>query len=85
MNLVTFTLPAYWGPALINGDETGLEDDESQHLSEFIHWLTSQGIRAEALDCSDESEFCWTHDAVEWTGGADCCTFTFQRVTDEAR
>ena len=79
MNTITFTLPAYWAPSLINGDETGLDDDESAAVTEFCEWLNSKGINACAIDCTEEPEFCHTHDATEWTGAGDCLEFTFAR------
>lgn len=80
MKTITLTLPAYWAPALINGDETGLDDDESAALAEFCEWLNSQGINAGAIDCTEEPEFCRTHDAIEiWAPAGDCLEFTFMR------
>jgi hypothetical protein len=79
MNTITFTLPDYWAPALINGDETGLDDDESAALTEFCEWLNSQGINACAIDCTEESEFRHTHDATEWVLACNCLDFTFTR------
>jgi hypothetical protein len=71
----TYTLPAYWACALINGDESGMDDDEIKELNE---WLSAfnPGL---CLDCSEESEFCHSHDADGYALAGDCLTFTFSK------
>ena len=35
-NLIELTLPDFYAAPLINGDETGLEDDELKSFNEFL-------------------------------------------------
>lgn len=49
----TIDLPAYWAPALINGDETGLSDQEQ---AEYHAWLAANPELAEPVGCSDYPE-----------------------------
>ena len=67
----TYTLPAYWAPALINGDYSGLTDEEA---AEIDQWLTDQP-EGWAVDVSEETFFAWSNDANNM--GADCAEFTF--------
>lgn len=55
----TITAPAHWASALINGDRSGLSEDESAMLD---RWLTREGIRAsDFVDCSEEPRFTWSY------------------------
>ncbi len=66
----TYVLPSYWASALINGDDSGLEDDEIKEIDSFCKGL------GPCVDVSEEDEFSWTNDANN-LGGA-VATFTFQ-------
>lgn len=47
----TRILPSYWASALINGDRSGLTDDEEQELNDF---LDSEPTLMECVDCGEE-------------------------------
>lgn len=65
----TETLPAHWASALINGDYSGLEDDEEQ---EVLDWLDEHPYYGECFSCSDETEL------ADYSGMlTDCLTYTF--------
>lgn len=68
-----YLLPAYWAPALINGDESGLTDEESTALA---GWMESHPELGTCLGCDDEPEFCKENDAG--TLACDCLTFEFE-------
>ena len=69
----TFTLPAHWAPALINGDETGLMDDEQEQLMAF---LSNEGF-PQFHDCTDEPGFVTYHEARPYgVLACDCLEFT---------
>ena len=72
----TYTLPAHWACALINGDESGMSEEESAALDRWIK-DTRPGY---CLGCSDEPEFCTNHDADEYALAGDCLTFTFEEI-----
>jgi len=68
-----YLLPAHWAPALINGDESGLTDEES---AELAGWLESHPELGTCVGCDDEPEFCTENDAG--TLACDCVTFEFE-------
>lgn len=71
MKTDTYILPSYWAPALINGDYSGLTDEESAELDQ---WLTDQP-EGWAVGVSEETFFSCSNDANNL--GADCAEFTF--------
>ena len=76
MLLEKFTLPSYWASALINGDESGLEDSEIAEIDSFINWLLQSYDCAFCVDCSEESFFTRYHDAPN-NLASDCLEYTF--------
>ena len=74
MKTVTYTLPAFWASALINGDFSGLEDDDERLLNEWFEYHPELGG---CLDCTDETEFRWHHDATPEVLSCECLVFTF--------
>jgi len=80
MKIETYTLPAQWACALINGDESGMADEESAALDQ---WLkdTRPGY---CIGCSDEPEFTAWHDARDYELAADCLTYTFATYEETA-
>ena len=68
----TYTLPAFWAGALINGDYTGLTDAEE---TEIDQWLSDNVAAGWAVDVSEETFFAYRNDANNM--GADCAEFTF--------
>lgn len=73
MKTQTYTLPAFWACALINADESGMEDADIQAMNE---WLDTEKP-GYCLDCSEESFFTKWHDASEFVLACDCLEFTF--------
>ena len=70
-----FTAPASWGSFLINGDDSGMDDDQ---IRQAKHFLAKVGM-GWPVDASDEG-FSWTNDAFGWLGlhmGADIAVYTF--------
>ncbi len=49
-----YTLPAHWASALINDDYSGLEDEDEQQLTDWLH-AAQPGY---CVGCSDSPEFC---------------------------
>ena len=77
MDTQTYWLPAHWASALINGDTTGLEDDDEKMLDLVI--------KAEELPspigCGEEAEFRKYHDAQPYgVLACDCLEYTFPMV-----
>ena len=77
-------LPDFWASALINGDYSGLEDQEEKELNDFIeHWqddliLVSANIESDE-NAYFESHFMKYHDATNLgVLACDCCEYTFE-------
>lgn len=58
----TFSVPEYWLPALVNGDESGLDDRDCKQLQAFCKDELSGGWHVTSY--SDEGEFLSDHDAI---------------------
>lgn len=70
MKTETYVLPLHWASALINGDESGLTEEEVLEIKDFCRNLGS------CLDMADENEFSWTNDANSFGGAV--ATFHFR-------
>ena len=57
MKTVTYTLPAFWASALVNGDESGFSDEESEALEA---WLTHEGVGS-CVDVGQEESWWYFH------------------------
>ena len=73
-----FILPAHFASALINADETGLSEEESQLLHDFVH----ENCHGLCVGCSDDQFFTSYHD-MPGIGAADCLEFYFEKVSRE--
>ena len=58
----TFSVPEYWLPALVNGDESGLDGEDCKQLQAFCNDELSEGWYVASY--SEESEFSSDHDAI---------------------
>jgi hypothetical protein len=74
MQVHEFTAPSYWASYLINGDDTGIDDEEKAAADA---WLESLGL-GYPVSC-DDAGFRWHHDAFEFCPvGTDCQIYTFE-------
>ncbi len=73
-----FVLPAHFASALINADESGLSDTESQLLRDFVH----KNCNGLCVGCSDDQFFTSRHDMPR-IGAAECLEFYFEKVSRE--
>lgn len=63
---LTLALPTHWLPACINGDTTGLDDNEARA---FTRWETDMVMEFGPLtyaDAAEQSHFARYHDAAEY-------------------
>lgn len=74
LNLTEYVLPAYWASALINGDTSGMSDEDYQDL---VAWLEREKP-GNCLDYRDDAGFRWRNDAGML--GGDCMTFVFHKA-----
>jgi len=63
MQIETFQLPDFWASALINGDISGLSDEDEQALEAFTNSMIKDYGSCWAIDCTDEAHFSKFHDA----------------------
>jgi hypothetical protein len=78
MEIETKILPEHWGCALINGDETGLNDADQKALDAFVDDMIEKYGRCWAVSCDDEPSFMRYHDAEPYgVRACDCLEFTF--------
>lgn len=76
MKTETYELPAFWASALINGDWTGLEDEDESALKAWLEAFEP----GYCVDVSDEPFFKLRHDAWQYVLACDCLVYTFQIV-----
>lgn len=50
----TYILPSYWASALVNGDYSGLSDEEAAEVRSCTDWICSRLGRAECVGASEE-------------------------------
>lgn len=72
LDVLEFTLPAYWASYLINGDSSGIDDDDKAAADRF---LQENNLPA-PVSCSDESWFSWHNDSGNGLGG-DVLEYSF--------
>lgn len=75
---VTFMLPTHWAAALINGDETGMDDEDSAALEAFTKDMVRNYGSCHCVDVSGDTEFMRWHDAAHYgVLACDVAEFTF--------
>lgn len=75
MKIATYTLPAYWASALINGDYSGTSEQDTADIDKFIEGNIKPGCRFDCIGCGDEQYFKWGNDATNL--GGDVLEYTF--------
>lgn len=59
MRTETITGPAHWASALVNGDYSGLSDEEAAWCRA---WYADLGDGADVVGCAEEPRFSWHYD-----------------------
>ena len=72
--LMELTLPDIWAAPLINGDETGLDEEE---LDSFHEFCFNELENLHPIDIKVDSTFVKYHDAMQYALAGDCSTFVF--------
>ena len=76
MKITEFTLPTHWAPCLINGDDTGYDDDELDQICQVMNHLYSD--YGTPSDISEDAGFLKYHDAEAFgVLACDCSVYTF--------
>lgn len=70
----TATLPSHWASALINGDRSGLTEEDEAELDLVLELNPEWHM---PVGCEDAG-FCWRHDASAYgVLACDCCEYTY--------
>jgi hypothetical protein len=79
MSRETYLLPAFWAPALVNGDFSGLDDADEIALDRWMVETFPGPKGAWVVDCdTDAIGFTAWHDAVPYVLACDAMPFTFE-------
>lgn len=74
----TLMLPTHWASPLVNGDESGLEDEDQAQLEAFTADMVRTYGSCHCVDVSDDTEFMRWHDAAPYgVLACDVAEFTF--------
>ena len=77
MKTLELELPTFWACPLINGDVSGLEDEDITALDKFTDAMVKEYGQCWAINCSDnEGNFMTYHDARQY-GVLACDTLTY--------
>ena len=74
---IEITAPAAWASYIINGDDSGLEDDEIAECDAMVDDIMSETGKAWCVGCSEVSEF---RHRPDYGMSGDCLTYTFHRA-----
>ena len=78
MQTIDLLLPSHWACALINGDLSGMDDDELGGFERFVSDMVKEHGSCRCISCADDPDFRRWHDAVAYDVLAcDVDTFTF--------
>lgn len=72
MDVISYTIPAYFVPAIINDDPTGLSDKDEKELEQFLNSLLPGYF---TLGEGVEPEFCHKNDVNNL--GGDCLELSY--------
>ena len=75
MEQIQVRLPMYWASCLINGDDSGLDENDIQAIDETLGLLNLEA--SHCVDCSDENEFERAPAWAPWLLAGGYATFTF--------
>jgi hypothetical protein len=90
IEVMTVTLPAYWASALINGDASGMDDEEEVLMNAACEALTADGWYIVDVARDDEGEACepWFSWSYRLYGGdasgGDVLDYIAHRQVDHA-
>lgn len=78
MQTIDLLLPSHWACALINGDLSGLDEEDDKYFEAFVDYMLQEYGSCRCISCGDDPSFTFWHDAVAHNVLAcDVDTFTF--------
>ena len=83
MNFEYFELPIYWASALVNGDESGLSEEDEKALDRFVRYMVTMYGHCTCVDVEEDVYFSRYHDAIQFGAlAADCVIYCFDVTQD---
>lgn len=74
----TLMLPSHWAVALINGDESGMDDEDCAALNTFVDDMVRTYGSCHCVDVSEDTQFMRWHDAATYgVLASEVAEFTF--------
>jgi len=84
METLNLELPSHWASALINSDDSGLDEFEIESLDAFTEWMLDHYGQCVCIDVEDGSFFSSWHDASNFNVlPCDVSVFTFDVTSEE--
>ena len=77
MHIQTFTAPASWACYLINGDHSGLSDEEQAEADDCIAEHVQAYGSCHVSDCSEPEFYAYKPLGAFGSLGGDYCEYTF--------
>ncbi len=74
IEVIKYRLPVYWAGALVNGDYTGLSDEEEQEINNFLKQTDGYPVSVEW-----KTESFYSHNDANSIAG-DCADFIFHKL-----
>jgi hypothetical protein len=78
MQTIDLLLPSHWACALINGDLSGLDEEDDKSFEAFVDDMLKEYGSCRCISCGDDPDFRRWHDAVAYgVLACDVDIFTF--------
>ena len=79
MKTIDFILPSYYASAFVNGDYSGLSDEEEEMISDFINANITKYGRFYCIDVDVDNTYFARHNDLTGMShlGSDVCRYTF--------
>jgi hypothetical protein len=72
---VEVRLPSHWASCIINGDDSGLNENDIQLIDETLGMLDLEAVRC--IDCTDDAEYELAPSWAPWLLAGGYSTYTF--------
>ncbi len=79
MKTISFILPSYYASTFVNGDYSGLSDEEEKVINDFISVNLAEYGRFYCVDADVDNVYFARHNDLTGMGhlGSDVCEYTF--------
>ncbi|HSG62640.1 MAG TPA: hypothetical protein VLA24_14525 [Pseudomonadales bacterium] len=80
MHLQSYDLPEHWAPYFVNGDASGLEDEDQKQADAWFDATFPKGAHCVSVDVPDGGDFRRYHDASNYALACNVATYTFDVI-----